>query len=401
LPEILLLLLGATLAGADDLVEIELGGQQQLRFLRRFRPDTYGISSHDPLGAVLGALDPALFKACFTSWVESRREEEPELIAVDGKTARRSHARAKGREPLHLVSAWAARQRLVLGQEAVAGTSSQIVAIPRLLERLALQGARVTIDRSAIDPVAKRAAPRGAAGDAIGTQGATAETIRARGGDHLLALKANRAALLEEVAAFVADPPPGALLRHATTGGGHGRIESRRHAIGHQVARLLADRRHPGEITFPDLAMLGPAASPPPLRGIGPVARWSRPRPSAAARSSGSDAAISARPSSILRASPGRRAGTGGSRTGRPGSWTWCSATIFPGCAAGRSGEHGGRQAHGFEPAAPGQAHRQPEKPPQARRLEPRRSRPHHPRRHVTPFTRLPWRLARGIAAAG
>jgi hypothetical protein len=77
LPEILLLLLGATLAGADDLVEIELGGQQQLRFLRRFRPDTYGISSHDPLGAVLGALDPALFKACFTSWVESRREEEP------------------------------------------------------------------------------------------------------------------------------------------------------------------------------------------------------------------------------------------------------------------------------------------------------------------------------------
>ena len=55
MPEILLLLLGATLAGADDLVEIELGGQQQLRFLRRFRPDTYGIPSHDPLGAVLGA----------------------------------------------------------------------------------------------------------------------------------------------------------------------------------------------------------------------------------------------------------------------------------------------------------------------------------------------------------
>ena len=247
-----------------------------------------------PPGRGARCADPALFKACFTSWAESRREEEPELIAVDGKTARRSHARAKGREPLHLVSAWAARQRLVLGQEAVAGTSNQIVAIPRLLERLALQGARVTIDRSA-----------------IGTQGATAETIRARGGDHLLALKANRPALLEEVAAFVADPPPGALLRHATTGGGHGRIESRRHAVGHQVARLLADRRHPGEITFPDLAMLGPAASPPPLRGIGPVARWSRPRPSAAARSSGSDAAISARPSSILRASPGRRAGRG------------------------------------------------------------------------------------------
>jgi predicted transposase YbfD/YdcC len=238
LPEILLLLLCATLAGADDLVEIEVWGNQQLAFLRRFRPYTHGIPSHDTLGAVLGVLDPALFKTCFTSWVEGLREAEPELIAVDGKTSRRSHARAKGREALHLVSAWATRQRLVLGQEAVAGKSNEITAIPLLLERLALKGALVTID-------------------AIGTQSAIAATIRAHGGDYLLALKANRPALLAEVEAFFADPPPGMVLRHETVGKDHGRLEIRRHAVCHDVAWLRPDRSHPKEIAFPELAMIG------------------------------------------------------------------------------------------------------------------------------------------------
>jgi hypothetical protein len=105
LPEILLLLLCATLAGADDLVEIALWGNQQLAFLRRFQPYRHAIPSHDTLGAVLAALDPALFKTCFVAWVEGLREDEPDRIAIDGKTARRAHARAKGREPLHLVSA--------------------------------------------------------------------------------------------------------------------------------------------------------------------------------------------------------------------------------------------------------------------------------------------------------
>ena len=146
LPEILLLLLGATLAGADDFIEMELWGNEQLAFLRRLLPYRHGIPSHDTLGEVVAALDPALFKACFVSWVEGLREAEPDLIAIDGKTSRRSHARSKGREPLHLVSAWASRQRLVLGQEAVSGKSNEITAIPLLLERLALKGGLVTID---------------------------------------------------------------------------------------------------------------------------------------------------------------------------------------------------------------------------------------------------------------
>src|SRR5215207_4015993 len=230
LPEILLLLLCATLAGADDLVEIGLWGEEQLGFLRRFLPYRRGIPSHDTLGGVLAALDPALFKACFVAWVEGLREAGPDIVAVDGKTSRRSHARAKGREPLHLVSAWATRQRLVLGQEAVLGKSNESTAIPLLLERLALQGALVSID-------------------AMGCQNAIAELILARGGDYLLALKANRPATFKDVEALFADPSA-TLDTLTTTDGEHGRIETRRHAVCHEVAWLFSDRRYPGEPAF-------------------------------------------------------------------------------------------------------------------------------------------------------
>jgi len=237
LPEILLLLLCATLAGADDVTEVGLWGGENLAFLRRFLPYRHGIPSHDTLGEVLAALDPELFEACFTAWVEGLREAEPDLIAIDGKTSRRTHARSKGRGPLHLVSAWASRQRLVLGQEAVAGKSNEITAIPLLLERLALKGALVTID-------------------AIGTQNEIARTILTRGGDYLLALKANRPATFKDVEAFFADPPPDGIETCTTTDGDHGRIETRRHVVCHDVAWLFSDRRYPGEVAFPGLAMI-------------------------------------------------------------------------------------------------------------------------------------------------
>ena len=135
LPEILLLLLCATLAGADDFVEITLWGEQQLDFLRRFQPFSRGIPSHDTLCDVIAAIDPEMFKACFLAWVATLQNNVPDLIAIDGKTSRRSHARAKGRLPRHTVSAWAAQQRLVLGQEAVEEKSNEITAIPLLLRR--------------------------------------------------------------------------------------------------------------------------------------------------------------------------------------------------------------------------------------------------------------------------
>lgn len=239
LPEILLLVLCAVIAGADDFTEISLWGEEHLAFLRRFLPFEHGIPSHDTLTEVIAALDPALFKQCFLAWVETLRARDPDLIAIDGKTSRRSHARSKGRLPLHTVSAWATRQRLVLGQEAVAEKSNEITAIPLLLQRLELTGALVTID-------------------AMGTQTEIAQTIIDRGGDYLLSLKENRPATYAEVETFFAEPPADAVLEHSkTVDGEHGRIETREHIVCHNVDWLFSDRRYPGEPVFPGLAMIG------------------------------------------------------------------------------------------------------------------------------------------------
>ncbi len=239
LPEILLVVLCATLSGMEDFVEIRLWGEQRLDFLRRFLPYERGLPAHDTLNDVINALDADLFKACFTAWVATLRDGDPEIIAVDGKTVRRSHDRGKGREPLHLVSAWASRQRLVLGQEATDVKSNEITAIPLLLERLDLAGALVTID-------------------AMGTQAAIAETIVRRGGDYLLALKGNRPALHADVVGLFADPPPGMIATpFETTDADHGRLEQRRHSVCHDVSWLWSDRRYAGEPRFPHLAMIG------------------------------------------------------------------------------------------------------------------------------------------------
>lgn len=252
LPEIVLLLLCATLSGADDFVEVELWGEEHLAFLRRLLPYARDVPSHDVLGDLLARLDPALFEDCFTAWVAGLRATDPDLagpevIAIDGKTSRRSHARSKGHElgrnqvspMLHLLSAWASAQRLVLGQEAVADKSNEIAAIPALLERLDLAVALITID-------------------AMGTQTAVAEAVRARGADYLLALKANRPLTHAEVCAFFADPPPDVPVQtHRITDGEHGRVEVRRHAVCHDVSWLFSDRRYPDEPAFPHLAMIG------------------------------------------------------------------------------------------------------------------------------------------------
>ena len=239
LPELLLLLLCGTVAGADDFVELTLWGREHLAFLRRFLPFTHGIPSHDTLCEVIAAIEPALFKTCFTNWVERLRLPGPETIAIDGKTSRRSHARSKGRGPLHTVSAWATGQQLVLGQETVSEKSNEIIAIPLLLKRLELQGALVTID-------------------AMGTQTQIAQTILDGGGDYVLALKQNRPGTFAEVEALFAAPPPAvAASRHQMVDGEHGRITTRTHSVCHDIAWLFSDRRYPGEMAFPGLAMIG------------------------------------------------------------------------------------------------------------------------------------------------
>ena len=118
LDEIVLLLVCATIAGADDLVEVREWGLERLEFLRMYLPYRDGIPSHDTLTDVLNAVDADVFKQCFMDWVAGLRDGDPDVIGIDGKTSRRTHDRPKDRKPLHLVSAWASRQRLVLGQQA-------------------------------------------------------------------------------------------------------------------------------------------------------------------------------------------------------------------------------------------------------------------------------------------
>ena len=200
------------------------------------RPFDNGIASHDTLNDVMNALPAGLFSDCFVCWVEALRDTEADIVAIDDKTSRR--ARHGQTHALHLVSAWASRQRLVLGQQAVDEKSNEINAIPLLLERLELTGALVTID-------------------AIGCQRNIAEAITARGADYLLALKDNWPTLAAEVRLFFDTQPADAFDTHDITEGDHGRIETRRHRISHDVGWLTSDRRFPGEPRFPGLAAIG------------------------------------------------------------------------------------------------------------------------------------------------
>ena len=248
LPEILLLVLSATIAGADDFVETTLWGTQHLTFLRRFYRYENGIPSHDTLCDVFAALDPELFKACFLAWINDLRDagpwaevlkDAPDIIAIDGKTSRRSHDRRKGRNPLHLVSAWAARQRIVLGQQATEEKSNEITAIPLLLKHLDLNGALVTMD-------------------AMGTQTEIAHAIRDGGGDYCMSLKKNWPAVYADVEQLFNDPPDDvAFETQETVDLTGGRIETRRHTVCHTLDWMTSDRHYPGEPVFPDLAMIG------------------------------------------------------------------------------------------------------------------------------------------------
>ena len=125
LPEVLLLVVCGTIASCDDFDDIAAWGEAHLSFLRRFLPYHYGVPGARWLSMLMNRIDPALFSACFMAWARELRPDAPELIAIDGKTSRRSHDRTAGKAALHLVSAFATRERLVLGQEAVAESATR------------------------------------------------------------------------------------------------------------------------------------------------------------------------------------------------------------------------------------------------------------------------------------
>ena len=186
LDEVLLLCLLAVLAGAEAFVDIARFGEKKIDLLRRFRPFRDGTPSHDQLGDIFATLDADKFQRCFVSWVASLTGAAAEVIAVDGKTVRRSYQKKGAKAPIHMVSAFAARQRLVLGQVKVAEKSNEIVAIPALLDMLVIEGAIVSID-------------------AMGCQRHIAEQIVDKKADYVLALKGNQGTLREDVELFAAE----------------------------------------------------------------------------------------------------------------------------------------------------------------------------------------------------
>jgi DDE_Tnp_1-associated/Transposase DDE domain len=173
LPEVLLVLL-AVLAGAEAFTDIARFGERKIELLRRFRPYVNGTPSHDHLGDIFATLDARAFQLCFVAWVAALTNMPAEVIAIDGKTSRRSYQTKGSKEAIHIVSAFAARQRIVLGQVKVNEKSNEIIAIPALLDMMSIEGAVVTID-------------------AMGCQRDIATKIIKKKADYIVALKAIRA----------------------------------------------------------------------------------------------------------------------------------------------------------------------------------------------------------------
>ena len=232
LAEVLLLALLAVLAGAESFVDIARFGQKKLDLLRRFLPFLNGTPSHDQLGAIFAWLDAERFQRAFVAWVAARMGVPAEVIAIDGQTLRRSHQKKGGKAAIHMVSAFAARQRIVLGQLKVGEKSNEIIAIPKLLEMLAIEGAIVTID-------------------AMGCQRDIAQKIVDKKADYVLALKGNQGSLREDVELFVAEQQANGfadttISRDTTVDGDHGRIETRTTTVIHDVEWLQKRHNWPG-----------------------------------------------------------------------------------------------------------------------------------------------------------
>lgn len=237
LREVLFLVVCGTVASSDDYEDIVDWGEAHLSFLRGFSEFHFGIPCADWLRTIMNRIDPDLFSACFSAWVQDVWPDLTDLIAIDGKTSRRSHDRTNGKRALHLVSAFATGSRLVLGQEAVEEKSNEITAIPALLKRIDCNGAIVSID-------------------AIGCNPGTAKAILAAGADYLLAVKQNQPTLHADMRSYFNTAPPQEVETMETLGKGHGRIETRIHKVSTYADWFNSQRAYPGAPRFPRLCTI-------------------------------------------------------------------------------------------------------------------------------------------------
>lgn len=215
LEDIIVLSICAVLSGAEGWEAIRQYGQAKLAWLRQFIPLAHGIPADDTIARVISRLSAKGLQECFVSWVTAVSEAtEGSVVAIDGKTVRRSFDRSRGKRAIHMVSAWGSANGLVLGQLKTEEKSNEITAIPKLLEMLEIKGCIVTID-------------------AMGCQKEIAKQVIEQGGDYLLAVKGNQGTLEEAVVDFfetaqAADFQGAPVDYHQDIDSGHGRIEVRR-----------------------------------------------------------------------------------------------------------------------------------------------------------------------------
>jgi len=238
LHEVLLLVTCATIASCDDFDDIVAWGKHHLAFLRRFSEFHHGIPCERWVRSLVNRIDPALFGRCFENWVAALWPDRHEFIAIDGKTARRTHDRRKGLKALHTLSAYATNARLILAQLCVPEKTNEITAIPDLLDQLAqskqLEGALVTID-------------------AMGCQVEIADKIVAHKADYLLALKGNQPTLEADVEDYFRTAPAAETVTKTTVEKGHGRIETRVYTASSTVDWIGSDRSYPGQPRFTNI----------------------------------------------------------------------------------------------------------------------------------------------------
>lgn len=204
----------AVIAGAEHWTEVEQFAREKEEWLSEYVDFPHGIPSHDTYGRFFAILSPKEFDKCFLSWVRSiHKKLQGEVIAVDGKTVRRSHDRTNAKEALHLVHAWASENHMLLGQVETDTKSNEITAIPRLLKMLDVKGCIVTID-------------------AMGCQKTIAGEITKQGGDYVFSLKGNQETIHEEVKLYWQDEKLKEEADHyETVEKDHGRIEKRSYRI--------------------------------------------------------------------------------------------------------------------------------------------------------------------------
>jgi predicted transposase YbfD/YdcC len=218
LVDVIVIALCAVIAGADDWVEIAAFGKEKEQWFKTFLELPGGIPSHDTFGRVFSLINPEEFGKCFVNWIHSAFPlGESDVVEIDGKTARRSHDRINGKSAIHVVSAWAVRNRLILGQVKTDDKSNEITAIPELLKTLDIKGCVVTTD-------------------AMGCQKEIVRQIVDQGADYVLSLKGNQGNLHKEVELFFQDAKKDGykdVVRetHTTVDGGHGRVETRTYTV--------------------------------------------------------------------------------------------------------------------------------------------------------------------------